>query len=169
MSTIIVAYDRERAIGKENDIPWRGSLPIDMEFFCETTKGATVIMGRRTYESLPETFRPLPGRENIILSMSSRAVLGVIPNDVKVVHSIEGAYAAASHEPYVIGGSSIYSLFLPTVSRIFATEIDCTIEGADTFFPTLPKSEWKQKTHRPFPADEFNAHSGSFVTYERRT
>ena len=163
MKTIIVAYDRLRTIGKDGDIPWRGTLPVDMEFFRASTVHQPVVMGRKTYESIPERFRPLPERMNIVMSLSARAI-----EWATVARSLDEAYGLAGGNPTIIGGSDVYSQALPTVDRILATEIDTETAGGDAFFPELPDNMWKETARRPFEANVNNAYNGAFVLYMRR-
>lgn len=162
MSTIIVAYDTNRAIGRDGDIPWMGQLPIDMRHFRDTTRGHTVIMGRKTFESLPEASRPLPGRHNIVLTLSRRAIAGV-----SLAHSINEALDIAGKDGFVIGGGTVYEQALPYVDRVIATEIDTEIPDTDTFFPELAASEWSETKRTLFHQDDRNAFSGAFVEYIR--
>lgn len=135
--TIIVAMDRRRAIGKGGNIPWK--LTTDLRNFRKETLGQTVVMGRKTYESLPEKFRPLPGRENWILSRRGDYS---IPN-VRIFQNIDDVlFAARGREIYVAGGAEVYKLFLPHASRLVVTHVDTVVEGADTFFPPLPGRNW---------------------------
>ena len=163
MKRLIVAHDRIGTIGKEGELPWAGKLPADMAHFKAQTLGASVIMGRVTYESLPESFRPLPNRQNIILSMGNQAFQGAL-----TVHSLEEAFAQAENEPAIIGGAQIYNLALPQVDRIIATEIDTVVEGGDAFFPTPPEDEWSVTDRQDFQAEGRNRFDYSFVTYDRR-
>ena len=163
MNTIVVAYDQLRTIGKEGSVPWLGELPVDMKFFRDTTLRKPVIMGRKTYESLPEVYRPLPNRENIVLSLSGQAIAGA-----RIAASLEEAYALAKGRAHVIGGASVYEQALPFTDRIIATEIETETEGGDAFFPTLPDEHWVETHRRHFSSDARNAYSGSFVTYMSR-
>ena len=132
MSSIVVDYDVNRVIGAEGKLPWAGQVPADMLHFKALTEGATVIMGRKTFESLPERFRPLPNRQNIVISLSQKAIEGV-----QIASSIGDAYSQADYEPFVIGGEQIYNLALPTVDRVFATEIFARAVKGDAFFPYI--------------------------------
>ena len=163
MTHIVVAYDKNRAIGRDGELPWAGKLPHDMARFKELTKGASVIMGRKTYESLPEQARPLPGRENIVLTLSQKAITGAV-----VARSLDEALKHASRTPIIIGGESIFAQALPLTDTIFATEIDTVVTGADTYFPEINPSDWEQHDREFYPADNKNAFVHSFVTYERR-
>jgi dihydrofolate reductase len=163
MNTIVVAYDRLRTIGRNNQLPWQGKMPADMAHFKSVTEGRSVVMGRKTFDSLPERYRPLPRRHNIILSLSQTAIDGVT-----IAHSLEEAYAAADRDAYVIGGAQVYDAAMAGVDRIIATEIDTLTVGGDTFFPEINTDEWTQSEKISFDADQQNAYSYSFVTYLRR-
>lgn len=163
MKNIIVAYDRVGTIGRDGMLPWQGQLPADMRHFAEKTIGNTVIMGRKTFESLPEKYRPLPDRENIVLSMSATAIQGV-----KIAHSLDEAYEMASYEPYVIGGAQIYEEAMPTAERIYATEIQARVEKGDAFFPPILGCDWDLTAEEHYVADARNAYNYSFLTYVRR-
>lgn len=161
----MVAYSLETmAIGREGRLPWAGKLPADMDHFRELTTGKTVIMGRTTYESIDERHRPLRNRQNIVLTMSDIAIEGV-----QVAHSLDEAYELAEAESLVIGGAKVYEQALPTIDRVYATEIVTRVPGADAFFLPLLVSEWKVDGKREFHnRDELNRFLYSFVTYLRR-
>jgi len=155
---MIVAYSKNRVIGKNGQLPWQGKLPADMRHFKTLSTGKTVIMGRRTYESIG---RALPGRQNIVVSRSNFSA-----HDVTIVHSLSEAYDAAEADIAIIGGGQIYAEALKDTDTIFATEIDTEVDG-DTFFPQLDE-EWQEQARESFSADEKNAYPYSFVTYVRR-
>lgn len=164
MKSIVVAYDELRTIGKENGLPWAGQLPADMQHFKDLTEEKTVIMGRKTYESLPESFRPLPNRRNIVVSLSQQALAGAL-----VEQSLEDALITGGENSMIIGGASIYAQALPYVDRVFATEIATRITDGDAFFPELPSDEWRVGSREDFSADSRNRFAYSFITYLRRT
>ena len=145
MLSLIAAVARNRAIGKDNRLLWH--LPDDMRYFRETTRGKTVIMGRRTWESLPEKFRPLPGRTNIVVSHNpSYAVPGAW-----LATSLEQATAQANSEEseaFVIGGADLYQQALPVADRLYLTEITAEFAG-DVFFPSFSPSEWQEVSRSP--------------------
>jgi len=137
---IIVAHAQNRVIGKGNEIPWY--ISEDMQFFREATVGHPVIMGRRTYESIPAKHRPLPNRTTLLLTRDTEYIVDH-PN-VKVVHSLEKALFEAklmSEEVYVAGGAQVYELAIPYTDRVYATVLLQDFEG-DTFFPQLNSDEW---------------------------
>lgn len=161
MKSIIVAYDRARGIGANNELLWQRDLPADLAHFKELTTGNVVIMGRNTFDSIG---KPLPNRQNIVISRKPLDIEGVT-----VVHSLEDAYkvAEADKEVFVIGGGQIYTLAFPTVGRIYATEVDASFVQADVFFPTISADEWHEKTRQHYDSDERNKYNFDFVTYER--
>lgn len=159
MIALVVAWaGAERVIGRDGGLPWH--LPSDMKHFKELTTGGTVIMGRKTYESIPEKFRPLPGRRNIVLS--SRASFG---DGAEAHTSLESALAAAGTDAFVIGGGATYAETLPLADRVYATEIAGEVEG-DTFFPDLDPAQW-HVTSSAAPVAE-NGHEFTIKVYDRR-
>lgn len=167
---IIVAHDREGAIGRNGKMPWGDrDQRDDMLHFKEVTGQDAVIMGSTTWNSLPEAFRPLPNRQNIVVSRGREAVKGALR-----ATGIGDAYSQAdSQTAWVIGGASIYNLALPTADIVVATEIDTVIEDADTFFPVKDPSwaeNWveieRSEKHDP---DVRNRFGYTFVTYVRRS
>jgi dihydrofolate reductase len=159
LSLVVAWAGRDRVIGRDGDLPWH--LPSDMKHFRELTTGGTVVMGRKTWESIPEKFRPLPGRRNIVLSHS----LATAPAGAEVYASLESALAAAGTDAFVIGGGSTYSETLPLADRVYATEIAGEVEG-DTFFPALDPGEWTVSSASE-PVCE-NGHEFTIRVYDRR-
>ena len=152
MFSIIVACDKNRAIGKDGDLPWRQSS--DLKRFKQRTLGRPIVMGRKTWESLPGA---LPGRRNIVISRSSR-------DDVEVL-SVEEVMALEDEEICIIGGGEIYALFLPHVSIIELTIIDTEVEGADTWFPQIKDFELTEEDH--LEAGNNDDHDMTFQTWQR--
>jgi len=160
MLSLIAAVAKNRAIGKDNKLLWH--LPEDMRHFRETTRGKPVIMGRKTWESLPDSFRPLPGRHNIVVSRNP-------------AYQAPGATLAASleeallkeckdEETFVIGGEELYRQAMPVAQKLYLTEINQDFDG-DAFFPEVLTREWKEISR-----NEQQGASGlefSFVTYQR--
>lgn len=135
----IVAMDEGRVIGINNQLPWK--LPEDLKRFSALTTGHTVLMGRKTYQSLPSSFRPLPKRRNVVLSRGNRHQFG-IPKEVDVYTSPEeflrdcraGTFAVPSGVVWVIGGAEVYKQTMPFWDEVFVTRIKGTHKG-DAFFP----------------------------------
>ncbi len=157
---LIVAMDRERGIGRNNDLMWH--LPDDMQFFKDTTKGEIVVMGRRNYDSIPERFRPLPGRENVVLTRNE----DFEAPDCKVFTSLQSCLEAYADEKertvFIIGGGEIYRLALEAgvVQEMYITHIEHTYD-ADTFFPEFDLNDWVVETLDRHPADE--QHEAGFI------
>ena len=163
--SLIAALSKNRVIGKNNDLPWH--LPDDMKYFMNTTKAHHVIMGRKNYESIPEKFRPLPNRTNIVVTRQKEYQA---PNCILVNQLEDGialAKSAGEKELFIIGGAEIYALGLKYATRLYLTEIDATIDG-DTYFPTVNPAEWKEISRVPHIKDERHAHSFDFVVYEKK-
>lgn len=162
--SLIAALTKNRVIGKNNDLPWH--LPDDMKYFMQTTKGHYIIMGRKNYQSIPEKFRPLPNRTNIVVT---RQTAFSAPG-CTVVHSIEAGLRLAhdnnEKEVFIIGGAEIYREGFKHAHKLYFTEIDATLEG-DTFFPSFDKNQWAELSRRHHPADERHAFAFDFVVYEK--
>ena len=160
MLSIIAAVARNGVIGKDNQLLWH--LPEDMRHFRETTRGKPVIMGRKTWESLPDAFRPLPGRNNIVVSRNpayqpARATLASTLNDAILK-------AGDAEEVFVIGGAELYRLALPIADRLYLTEIDQDFEG-DVYFPDIEEGNWEEASREiPHSASGIRY---SFVRYRR--
>lgn len=136
----VVARAANGVIGKNNQLPWH--FPSDMKFFKELTTGQTVIMGRKTYESIPEKFRPLPNRENIVLSHSvpGNTDLAEKQTALRYFTSIEAALQNVKTEKaFIIGGASIYKQTLDCIDGIYLTLIHRNYDG-DAFYPDLPEN-----------------------------
>lgn len=155
---MVVAYTRNRVIGKDGGLPWDGTMPADMRHFKELTLRKTIIMGRTTFESIG---RALPLRQNIVLSRGYFEAPGII-----TVHSLDEAYTLARNEIMIIGGAEVYKQALESATTIHATLIDVDIEG-DTFFPELD-SEWVETYREPHRADAKNAYNYTFITYTKQ-
>ena len=157
--TLIAAVARNRVIGRGNDLVWRS--PEDMARFKAATLGKTVIMGRKTWESLPPKFRPLPGRRNIVVTrQADYAAPGA-----EVATSLPAAVVLADDgEAFVMGGGELYAQALPLADRLLLTEVELTPEG-DTLFPEVAATEWREaarESHRDGNGVRFD-----FVTYTR--
>jgi dihydrofolate reductase len=161
MKSIIVAYDKKRGIGADNDLLWIRDLPADLKHFKDITTGSAIIMGRRTYESIG---RPLPGRQNIVISHDMQPAVGI-----DVVYTLHEAYEVAkTDDVYVIGGGQIYSLAIDTVERIIATEVQEKFDAAQVFFPMIDPAIWKEISRESHVKDDDNKYDYDFVVYERR-
>ena len=132
--SMIAAVGKNLELGKNNDLIWH--FKEDMKFFKDTTMGHTVVMGRKTFESLPKA---LPGRKNIVISSNAEYQA----QGATVVTSVEEALQIADNEEiFVLGGGKIYAEFLPYADKLYLTEIDAECEDADTYFPHFNKSDY---------------------------
>lgn len=158
LKQIVVAYARNRVIGRDNELPWR--LPGDLRHFKRVTMGSPIIMGRKTWESLG---RPLPGRLNVVISRN----LGYQAQGATLCSSLEDALRACgdASRACIIGGEQLFRVALPLVDEIIATEIHADIAG-DTYFPALNANEWEEIERLP-QSDE-NGLSYDFVTLRRK-
>ena len=156
---IVVARARNGVIGIENRLPWH--LPEDLKHFKALTTGNAVIMGRKTWESLPPKFRPLPERLNIVVTRDR----GYVADGATVAHSLPEAVAAAGdRRAFVIGGAEIYAQALPLATRLEITEVDADIAG-DAFFPAPDAAAWREAAR-----ESYQSASGlgfAFVSYRR--
>lgn len=155
MISLIAAYARGRVIGKDGRLPWR--LPDDLRYFRRVTLGHTVVMGRKTFDAIG---RPLPGRRNVVLT---RGAAFAVPG-VEVAHSVDDVVALG--DIVVIGGASVYALFLPLADRLYITEIDADIAG-DTYFPEWDPGQFACVRAREGVLDAENALRHRFLLYER--
>jgi dihydrofolate reductase len=158
MVAIVVAFADNGVIGRDGGLPWH--LPTDMKRFRELTSERAVVMGRRTFESLPDRFRPLPNRRNLVLS-SNRD--WPAPG-AEVFPDLASAVEACDGDCFVIGGEQTYREALALAERVYATEVEGAIDG-DVFFPTLAEGEWRRVERSERVVE--NDHSFSFCVYER--
>ncbi|WP_417291344.1 dihydrofolate reductase [Corallibacter sp.] len=159
--TIIVAAGEDNAIGKDNDLIWH--LSNDLKRFKSLTNGHHIIMGRKTFESFP---KPLPNRTHIVITRQERYPA---PDGVIVVNNLEDALDAArlDKQPYIIGGGEIYKQAMSLADKIELTRVHGTFDGADTFFPVIDRTIWKETNSVFHDKDEKHQYSFSFITYER--
>jgi dihydrofolate reductase len=159
--TLIAALDNNRAIGFDNRMPWH--LPDDLKRFKALTTGKTVLMGRKTAQSLG---RALPNRRNLVLSRST-----VAPFDgMQVVNSWQQALdACGADELMVIGGGEIYASALPLAQRMHLTWVDTQLPQADAYFPAFDAGQWREMHAEPHQGDERHAFAFRFVDYLRNT
>ena len=158
--TLIAAVARNGAIGRGGDLLWRD--PADQRHFRALTMGHPVVMGRKTWDSLPERFRPLPGRRNVVVSRQR----GLQLDGAETVASLDAALALLHAEPcaFVIGGGELYAEALPLADTLELTEIDAALDG-DTFFPPWPREGFVEAVRKAQQATDGTAFA--FVTYRR--
>lgn len=163
MISFIVAMDRNHVIGSNNQMPWH--LPNDLRFFKETTTGNTIVMGRKTFESIG---RVLPNRKHIVITKSTTD----FPNEVEVVHDIETIVKLSEdnneEELFVIGGGDIFKQLLPYADKLYVTLINETFEG-DVFFPVISMEEWEEVSREKGIQNERNPYEYYFIQYVRKT
>lgn len=156
MINIIVATSKNRVIGNNNSLIWK--LPADLKRFKQITTGSTVVMGRKTYESIG---KPLPNRRNIIITRDTNYLV----DNCEVVNSLEEALMLCNNECFIIGGGEIYKQSIDKADRIYLTLVQEDFEG-DTYFPEIGK-EWTKVFREDYEGDEKNEHKYSFIDYER--
>lgn len=176
--SIIVACDKNRAIGKAGTLPW--DIPSDLKRFKNLTTGHPVIMGRKTWESIPEKFRPLPERTNIIVTRDKSYVAGGALITTSIEKAVDTADASEGREPldslrqssgqaargkeiFIIGGGEIFKQVMPFVDRLYVTEVD-TQSGGDVFFPEY-KSIFTKKISEE--SGEYQGLKYSYLILER--
>ncbi|MDR3339825.1 MAG: dihydrofolate reductase [Candidatus Symbiothrix sp.] len=159
--SIIVAIAKNSEIGEGNKLLCR--LPADLKHFKEITSGHAVIMGRKTFESLPKG--PLPDRRNIIISRNKDLKI----EGAEVYSSLDYALLKLidENEVFIIGGAQIYAQTLAFADRLYLTKIHAGFPDADVFFPPIDWQAWRELNRETFPADEKNPYPFSFIEYER--
>ncbi len=167
--SLIAAIGEKNELGKDNQLLWQ--LPADMKHFRDITRGHTVIMGRKTFESIG---KPLPDRENIVITRDKN----YFTPGVAIVHSLDEALRLAALEQgkhfeekqeetevFIIGGGELYKESISRASKLYITQVHATLP-ADTFFPEI-ESSWKEKSKENHVADEKNQYAYSFITYTK--
>ncbi|SHF55325.1 dihydrofolate reductase [Ornithinibacillus halophilus] len=161
MISLLVAMDRNLVIGANNDLPWH--LPNDLKFFKGKTTGNTIIMGRKTFESIG---RALPNRKNVVLTSNPNS----LPADVEVISDVDTILKWNQENPdteyFVIGGGMLFKEILPYADRMYITRIEEAFEG-DTYFPVFSEDEWKITSNEQGVKDEKNPYSYHFIQYDR--
>lgn len=159
--SLIVAVSTERAIGRDNTLPWY--LPADLKRFKELTTGHAIVMGRKTFESLPNG--ALPKRRNVVISTRLESIEGA-----EVYATIDQALEVLRQEEevFVIGGGQIYAQLLPRADKLYLTEVATSVEGADTFFPEWNPEEWEVLQRLDCPHDERNEYDSVFLELRRK-
>jgi dihydrofolate reductase len=163
--SIIVAVGANNAIGKNNTLIWH--LPADMKFFKEKTTGHCIITGRKNYESIPDKFRPLINRSNIVITRQEdyKAPGAIVTSSLEA--ALEKAKQTGDQEIFIIGGGDIFKQSLHLADTIYLTRIEETFD-ADVFFPDLDPNEWKEVASVKGIKDEKNKYNYTFYTYKRK-
>ena len=159
--SIIVAIGKNNEIGGGNNLLWH--LPAELKHFKEITTGHTIIMGRKTFESLPKG--PLPNRRNIVISRNP----GLKIEGAEVYASLDHALLKVMDEEkvFIIGGAQIYRQSFPDADKLYLTKVHAEFPQADTFFPEIDYSKWQEINRETFPSDEKNAYAFSFIELVR--
>ena len=164
--SLIVARGRNGVIGADGDLPWR--LKADMKCFVDATRGKPVVMGRKTWESLPR--QPLPGRLNIVITRqpgyTAEGAIVAPDLDTALALAAERAQADGQDEAFVIGGAQIYALALDRADRLYITEVEAAPDG-DTRFPAFDENAWRELRRVAHPDDAENDHAFVFRVLER--
>lgn len=162
MISLIVAMDKNNVIGFNNEMPWH--LPNDLRFFKEKTTGHTIVMGRKTFESIG---RVLPNRKSVVLTKSEVN----LPEEVEVIQDIQTVVDMANETPdeelFVIGGGNIFKQILPYADRLYVTVIEEAFQG-DVFFPEISATDWKEVSKVKGKKDEKNPYDYYFIQYDRK-
>jgi len=164
---MIVAMDEDGFIGRGNRLPWR--LASDMARFKALTEGDgfnSVIMGRRTWDSLPDSFRPLPERVNIVMSRDTNWQAEGAETALYIGRAIELAYAEGSDECWIIGGAQVYEMFLERVDEIHLTTVHTSGSG-EVKFPEWDRGEWSEDVVERVESDEHNEHDSTYSIWTR--
>lgn len=164
----IAAVADNGTIGVNGDLPWH--LPDDLNFFMRTTRGHHVITGRKNYESIPDKYRPLKDRVNIVVTRNADYEAPGAVVFCSLQEALDFAEEAGEQEVFVIGGGQIYreAMERHTVQRLYLTLVHADVAG-DTHFPGIDPEDWTEVSRTYHPADERHAHSFSFVLLERRS
>lgn len=159
MISIIGAVGKNNEIGKDNKLLW--NLPADLKHFKEITTGHPVIMGQKTFQSIG---KPLPNRRNIVLTLDNNYK----ENDIEIFHSIEELENNLKNEKdeiFIIGGGTIYNLFIDKADKLYITHVDASFPDADTFFPKIDKDKWQKIKEEKFSPSLKDELGYSFVEY----
>ena len=160
MISLIAAIGRNNELGKGNDLIWK--FPADQKFFRETTSGHTIIMGRKTFESIG---KPLPNSRNIVITRDKN----YLRHGVDVVHSLEEALkqAEGEQEIFIIGGAEIFKQAMPIADRLYITHFNAEDKEANVFFPEIIPIVWNEVSHQEYKKDELNPLDYTFSVYEK--
>ena len=164
--SMVVSASENNAIGLKGNLLWR--LPDDMQFFKDITWGHHVLMGRKSWEALPEKYRPLPGRQNIIITRQKDFIAAGSEIVTDIEEGISLAEKSGESELMIIGGGEIYRQALIRTDRIYLTRVHHIFNNADAYFPDLNKNEWREISKRAHPVDAKHQYAFDFLVLERR-
>jgi len=163
--SIIAAIGRKNELGKKNDLLW--NLPADMKHFRETTKGHTVVMGQKTFESIGH---PLPNRRNIVLTQNKNLKL----DGLELVYSLDELdslikkTSKIEEEIFIIGGGQIYKLFIEKADKLYITHVGAEFPDAEIFFPMIEENKWQKIKSEKYHKDELNKYDLEFTEYIKK-
>jgi len=160
--SLVAALDRNRAIGRDNDLPWR--LPDDLKRFKALTLGKPVLMGRKTAQSLG---RALPGRRNLVLTRSGAVPFEGMQAVASIDEALRIAEADGADELCVIGGGEVYAQVLSMATHLFLTHVETQVDDAEAFFPASDPAHWRVVSRERHEADAKHAFAFEFVDYVR--
>lgn len=161
--SLIAAASENNVIGKDNWMPW--DLPAELAYFRATTRGKTVIMGRKTFDTMG---RPMPKRRNIVVTRTPGLAIEGVDVATSIEEAIELAKTDRIDEAFVIGGEQIYRLALPLADRIYLTRVHTVIEGGEAFFPEFNETEWIKIREERHEADAENSIAFTTMVFERK-
>ena len=176
--SIIAAIGKNNELGKKNDLLW--DLPLDMKHFRETTRGHTVVMGQKTFESLArddngkQIGRLLPNRRNIILTLEptfkakGAEIFHSVEEVMKLLGKDESIQQAEYREVFIIGGGMIYKLFIDLADKLYITHVDEVFKDAEIFFPVIDETKWKKIKSEKFSKDDSNEYDLEFAEYTKK-
>jgi dihydrofolate reductase len=166
---LVAAIGKNHELGRNNDLLWR--LKSDMQFFKTLTSGHWVIMGRKSWDSLPLRFRPLPNRTNAVVSRNADFTAEGAHVFSNLKSAIDEAYNTEATKIFIIGGAQIYRQALEenVVDEMYLTHVDGSFNDADVFFPKLENSDWKIEEIGRFEEDENNEFSGTLFHYQKKS
>ncbi len=162
MIKILVAFDENRVIGKNNELIWH--LPADLKRFKALTTGHVIIMGRKTFDSIG---KPLPNRTTIVISRTIGLQIEGVICTTSIEEAILKAKSLSREDIFIVGGAEIYALSLTVADQILVTQLHDIFEG-DAFFPEIPASEWEVTEKERGVTDEKNTYQYSYLTYSRK-
>ena len=161
---LIWAQDSNGGIGKDGKLPWH--ISEDLQNFKKITSNSTIIMGRKTWDSLPDSFRPLPERVNIVMSRDTGWLAEGAETALYEGRAIELAFAEGSEECWVIGGSQVYEMFLDRVDEIHLTTVH-TNDSGEVKFPEWDRNEWTEEIVESLDSDDHNECSSTYSVWTR--
>lgn len=162
--SLIAAVGKNRVIGANGDLPWH--LPDDMKFFSKTTRGHHVLMGRKNFESIPEKYRPLPHRPNIVVTRNKAFEAQNVIVESSIQRGIEKAREAGETELFIIGGGEIYNQTIALADRLYITHVNANPDG-ETHFPEFDDAKWTKRELLVHPKDDVHNLSFSICVYDK--